>query len=47
MIANCMDFILFVDLSTDTVMFDKDALQANISWNSINIGGENTTLNAS
>lgn len=47
MITYCMDFIHFVDLSTDTVMFDKDALQANISWNSVNMGGENETLNTS
>lgn len=32
--------ILFPDLKVDTVVHDKDALQANISWKSTDLGGE-------
>lgn len=36
-------FFLAVDLNVSTIVFDKDtkdALQANISWRSVDIGGE-------
>ena len=34
------DVLLFVDLTVDTVVFDKDALQANVSWKSSDLRGK-------
>lgn len=35
-----MIFLYFIDLNVDTIVFDKDALQANISWKSADLRGE-------
>lgn len=38
------DFVASLALNIDTVVFDKDALQANISWKSADLGGESFAL---